>query len=143
MDSGPKKLQEIVAELVEDEELKPDLLIEFAENFETVPERIAKRPYPKEALVPGCESEAYAFAEPEGDGLKFYFAIENPQGISAKSFAAILDEGCSGQPLEAIDAIPADMVYEVFGRNLSMGKGQGLMGMINMLKHLAKQVNTG
>ena len=37
------------------------LLIDLAGRFEEVPPRIARRPFPKEAQVPACESEAYVF----------------------------------------------------------------------------------
>ena len=65
--------------------------------------------------------------------------MENPQGISAKSLAVILDEGLSGQPLDQVAAVPQDLVYRVFGRELSMGKSMGLMGMVSMVTALARK----
>ena len=122
---------------------RPDriqMLIDVAGRFPSVPPRIAQRPYPAERRVPGCESEAYVWAEPKPDGtLTYYFAVENPQGISAMALAAILGNTLSGVPLEKVAAIPADVVFRIFGRELSMGKSLGLMGMVNMVRAAARQ----
>lgn len=115
-----------------------EALISMGERFHPVPERIATRPFPEENRVQGCESEAYVWAEPREDGtLNFYFAVENPQGISAMALAVILQDNCSGAPLEQVRAIPRDIVYRFFGRELSMGKSLGLMGMIDSVRRLA------
>lgn len=139
----PIKLEELLNELSSyDEGTRFDLLVEYAERFESVPESIAKRPFSKEHLVPGCESEAYVWVTPAPDGtLKFHFAVENPQGISAKALAVILDETLSGERAENIMKVPEEMVHTLFGRTLSMGKGQGLMGMVAMVKYLARSAN--
>lgn len=116
------------------------MLIDIAEKFRCVPPAIAARPYPQERRVPGCESEAYVWAEPRDDGtLDFYFAVENPQGISAMALAVILRDSLSGVSPEQIASIPADVVYRIFGRELSMGKSLGLMGMVNMVRAAANQ----
>ena len=137
-----KKLTDFLAELssLTDRDERMEFLIELAEAYSPVPERIASKPYGEEHLVPGCQSEAYVFTEPLPDGtLRYYFAVENPQGISAKAMAAVLDETLSGAGPEEVLAAPSDMVYEIFGRNIAMGKGQGLMGMLFMVQALTKQ----
>lgn len=134
-------LQEIKE--IEDRETKMDYLIECAQRFKEVPERIAKRPFNKEHIVPGCESEAYCWCEKTGsDSFKFYFAIENPQGISAKAFAVILDEGLSGCELNEIKSISSEIVYDIFGQNITMGRGQGLINMLLMSQGLAKSLSS-
>jgi len=70
--------------------------------------------------------------------LKFHFAVENPQGISAKAMSVILDETASGAPLEEVAAIPCDIVYQFFGKDISMGKGQGLMGLVTKVTDAAR-----
>ena len=115
-------------------------LIDLSSRYQRVPARIASPPYPAEHRVPGCESEAYVWSEVNPQGaLSFYFAVENPQGISAMALAAILGSTLSGAPLEQVAEVPADMVYRVFGRELSMGKSLGLMGMVNMVRAAARQ----
>lgn len=117
-----------------------ELLIEAADRFEEVPPRLATRPFPEENHVQHCESEAYVWAEDRPDGtLKYYFAVENPQGISAKSWAVILDENLSGRPLEEVTAVETDAIFKIYGQELSMGKGQGLMGILSHVQYAAKK----
>ncbi|MDP9119782.1 MAG: SufE family protein [Acidobacteriota bacterium] len=142
----PEKLAATLAliESVGDRAERIDLLIDIANRFAEVPPRIAHRPFPPAHQVPACESEAYVWGEDLADGvLGFHFAVENPQGISAKALAVILGEGLSGQPLEQVLAVPNDLVYRVFGNELSMGKSMGLMGMVTLVKTLARQALDG
>ena len=141
MATVPQKLTQTldVLGLVSDRNERIQLLLDIAERFREVPERLAHRPFGADHQVPACESEAYVFSEPRPDGsLDFHFAVENPQGISAKAMAVILGEALSGAPAEQIAEVPQDVVYSVFGRELSMGKSMGLMGMVALVKGLAK-----
>ena len=137
----PERLERWLATLETlDRSDRMQMLIDVAGRFPRVPPRIAQRPYPAEYRVPGCESDAYVWSEPKADGtLTYYFAVENPQGISAMALAAILGDALSGVRLEEVAAVPADVVYRIFGRELSMGKSLGLMGMVNMVRAAARQ----
>src|SRR4030095_4127649 len=53
--------------------------------------------------------------------------------------AVILDETLSGAPPEQVAEVPQDIVYRVFGRELSMGKSMGLMSMVGMVANMAKK----
>ena len=142
----PEKLTQTLEmlEMVPDRSERIQLLIDIAGRFEDVPPRISRRPFPKEAQVPACESEAYVFTEERPDGtLDFHFAVENPQGISAKAMAVLLDETLSGAPPAQVAEVPQDVVYKVFGRELSMGKSMGLMSMVGMVAALAKRHAAG
>lgn len=141
MDQYPEKL----AGLLEDFSMIPDradriqILIETADRYRPVPERIAVRPYPNSHKTPACESEVYVFGEPLADGtLKFHFAVENPQGISAMALAVILDETLSGASPEEVARISGELVYQLFGNELSMGKSMGLMGVVSMVQNTAR-----
>lgn len=126
--------------LIEDRGERIQLLIDISERFREVPEGVAARPYADSHKVPACESQAYMWAEEQPDGtLKFHFAVENPQGISAKAMAAIIDDTLSGAPPEEVARVPTDVVYRIFGNELSMGKSMGLMGMVSMVQNTAKK----
>ena len=138
----PAKLTDTLEtlEMVPDRGERIQLLIDIAGRFEEVPPRLARRPFAKEHQVPACESEAYVFTEPRPDGtLDFHFAVENPQGISAKAMAVILGDALSGAPPAQVAEVSQDIVYQVFGRELSMGKSMGLMSMVGMVAALAKK----
>ena len=115
-----------------------NLLLGYADQFKEVPASVATRPFSKEHLVPHCESEAYAWAEPRADGtMKLYFAVENPAGISAKALATILDRSLSGLTPQEISTVTPDIVEQIFRQNISMGKGLGLMSMVQAVRTLA------
>ncbi len=116
-------------------------LISVADKYEEVPEEVATRPFPKERQAPHCESEAYVWALPQPDGtLRLHFAVENPQGVSAMAMAAILEDTLSGCTPEEILRVPSDLPYEIFGRELSMGKTMGLLGMVAMVRSAARRL---
>jgi cysteine desulfuration protein SufE len=138
----PSELAELVEDFttISDRGERTEMLIEWADQFEPVPERIAVRPFGDDHKVPACESEAYVWAEDQADGsLNYYFAVENPQGLSAMAMAAILARTASGQPPDKVAAISSEIVHTLFGSEISMGKGQGLMGMVSMVQNLARQ----
>ncbi len=114
-------------------------LIELADAFQPVPPEIARPPYPQEHLVPHCESQAYVWAVPEGHTFRYYFAVENPQGLSAKALAKILDDACSGTPAWQVAQIPEDLPLRIFGERLTMGRTLGLTGMVAMVREPARR----
>jgi len=141
----PQKLSELLEtlSLFTDENQRIDMLISYADLFKAVPEEIAKKPYPDENKVPFCESGAYVWVKKNVDGtLKLYFAVENPQGISAMTLAVILDKTLSGEKPEALLNLPDDLVYKIFGQGLSMGKNMGLTGIVQMIKRKSKELST-
>ena len=118
---------------------RAETLIDYADQFEEVPSSVATRPFPEEHRAPHCESDAFVWAVDNPDGtIKLHFAVENPQGLSAKAWAAILDEALSGAPLEQVAQAPYAAITDIFGRELSMGKGQGLAGMLDLVHHAAR-----
>jgi cysteine desulfuration protein SufE len=142
MPDHPDKLQETLdtLALLPDRADRIQMLIDVADRFQPVPESIASRPFPEAHRVPACESEAFVWAEPRGDGtFRYHFAVENPQGVSAMALAVILGDALSGLPPEEVAAVPSDVVYEVFGKELSMGKSMGLMGMVSKLQAETKK----
>jgi cysteine desulfuration protein SufE len=114
------------------------MLIDIGEQYREVPPAVAQRPFDESRRVPACESQAFVWAVDENDSVKYYFAVENPQGVSAKATAALIDRTCSGAPLEEIAAIPPDIVYELFGGELSVAKNMGLTNMLEMCRQEAK-----
>ena len=133
----PPKIEQLLEDLsfFEDRMERFQALIEFADRFVEVPERIATRPFPEDHRAPRCDSEAFVWTEPLADGkFKYHFAVENPQGISAKAMGVILDECLSGETPQDAANLSHDLVFAIFGKEISMGKGQGLMGMVDLVR---------
>jgi cysteine desulfuration protein SufE len=135
------KLQEVLDTfaMFADPADRTNLLLSYADQFREVPPEVATRPFDPKHLVPHCESEAYVWANRRPDGtLTLYFAVENPSGVSARALAAILDRSLSGRPAAEIAAISPDIVEGIFRQNMSMGKGLGLMSMVQAVRALAR-----
>jgi cysteine desulfuration protein SufE len=135
-----------LTQLLETFDLFPDpadrtqLLLDYADQFREVPPDVATRPFPESHHVPQCESDAYVWAIANPDGtLKLHFAVENPSGVSARALATILDRTLSGLPARDIATVDCGIVERVFRRNISMGKGMGLMAMVDAVRLLAKR----
>jgi cysteine desulfuration protein SufE len=144
MTDYPDKLARLIDafDRLTEREDRMQLLIDYADRFQEIPADLASRPYPAENQVPFCESEVYVWLKENADRtIKLYFAVENPHGISAKALATILDQTLSGLPAGEVASISADLVYRIFGGNISMGKGQGLRAMIAMIQARAQQMS--
>lgn len=138
----PHQLAELVEEFgsITDRNERVEALIEIADRFDEarVPADIAVKPYAEENHVQYCESDAYVWAVDNPDGtLRFYFDVLNPQGLSAMAMSVVLSEHLSGAPLDQVSKIDTELVFKLFGREVSMGKGQGLMGIIAMVRGAA------
>lgn len=143
MTDYPEKLATTLQDFsfITDRNERAEYLIQIADRFDEVkvPENISTAPHPKENNVPACESDAYVWAEENADGtLQFYFDVLNPQGLSAMAMSVILGDALSGQPPEKVAEVSNDIVFKIFGKEVSMGKGQGLMGIVNMVTAAAK-----
>ena len=136
----PEKLERLIDTFeMFDPADRTGMLLSYADQFKEVPPAVATRPFPKSHQVPQCESDAYVWAIKRPDGtLQLYFAVENPSGISAKALASILDKTLSGLPPSAIAGVGCDIVERIFRQNISMGKGMGLMSMVQAVQSLAK-----
>ncbi len=142
MGALPPKLQEYLDDFsfVTTREERADFLIDIADEFQPVPPAIASKPYDEAHRVVGCESEAFVWAIDRPDGrLDYYFDVLNPQGLSAMAMSAILEQACSGAPLEQVVNISGEVVFSFFGRDISMGKGRGLTELINAVVFHARQ----
>lgn len=141
----PAPLQAIVDDLatLPERDLRLEYLLELGGRFQEVAPHIARRPFDPKHRVPACESDAYVWIEEDAarnGTVQLHFAVENPQGISARALATILRESLSGRPARDLLQIDESLVSEVFGSGLSMGKGEGLMGIIRMMKALAATI---
>ena len=138
--SYPEKLQAVIDMFAMfDPTDRTNMLLSYADQFREVPKEVASRPFDTSHQVPQCESDAYAWAMQQPDGtLKLWFAVEIPSGISAKALAAILDKTLSGLRPEEIAQVDTAVVEKLFRQNISMGKGIGLMSMVEAVRSLAR-----
>ena len=139
----PEKLQQTLDDfsLITTRFDRQDYLIQLADQFADVKvtPQVAEPPYDNRHRVQECESDAYVWSTQRDDGtLQYSFDVLNPQGLSAMAMSVVLGEACNGAPLEQVAAIPGSVVLDLFGKNISMGKGQGLIGIVNMVTTMAR-----
>jgi cysteine desulfuration protein SufE len=140
----PAKLQELLEtfDMFPDPSDRTNMLLSYSDVFREVPPEVATRPFPQSHQVPQCESDAYVWAVKAPDGtLKLHFAVENPSGVSARALGAILDRTLSGLPAADIARIDSAIVERIFRQNISMGKGLGLMSMVEAVRTLARHAS--
>jgi cysteine desulfuration protein SufE len=144
MAQRPQKLEELLEDFsfITTRQERQAYLIELADQFNAVrvPEAIAVKPYDEANHIQECESDVYVWAQDNPDGtLTYYFDVLNPQGLSAMATSVILAKAANQAPLEQVANINADIVFDFFGKDISMGKGQGLMGIVNRIVYEAKR----
>jgi cysteine desulfuration protein SufE len=140
--SYPPKLQQLLEtfDLFPDPADRTGMLLSYSDQFREVPPDVAQRPFPKSHQIPQCESDAYVWGMKQPDGtLKLHFAVENPSGVSARALAAILERTLSGLNPADIAAVDCGIVERIFRQNISMGKGMGLMAMVEAVRTLANR----
>lgn len=139
--SLPPKLAAAIDELrsLGDRDAISEALIDTAARFVEVAPEVAARPFPEAHRVPACESEAYVWVTRDGEGgIVTHFAVENPQGVSAKALAVLLKESLDGARPEELATLSPELIYDIFGRGVAMGRGLGLTGIVSLLKSLVR-----
>jgi len=122
----PGALQDVLDTfaIVTDPVERANMLIGFADQFRPVPPEVATPPYPRDHLVPYCESEAYVWVVAQDDGTaRLYFAVENPSGISAKALASILTSTLSGLNRKPSSRCPRISSSRSSGKTSRWGRG--------------------
>ncbi len=133
----PPRLQEILDDLAffTDRSDRIEALISLSEQFRPIPLELAERPYDEAKRVPGCESEAFAWAFRQPDGTyQLEFDVLSRQGLSAMALSYALKTGLDGEKAEAILAVSETLIPDLFGASLSMGKTMGLMNTLRLIQ---------
>ncbi|MCC5925624.1 MAG: SufE family protein [Bacteroidetes bacterium] len=138
----PENLQRVVDYFarITDNQTRIQTLISYSKRFVEVTEDVAVRPFDQRHRVPECESDVYVWAiVDDNQNVTIHTAVENPEGLSAKAFAAVLQKGLKDATVDDIEKLDTELVYSIFGKQLSMGKNMGLTGMIQMIKAQTRQ----
>jgi cysteine desulfuration protein SufE len=56
------------------------------------------------------------------------------------ALASVLSSGLNGRPVSEFLAVDDDIVFDLFGRGLSMGKSLGLINTVRLMKHFAAKL---
>lgn len=109
------------------------LLLEYADELPTVPERILGKPEMAERVVE-CQSPVYIYVEVEG-GVVTMHATAPPEAPTTRGFASILAQGLSGLTADEVLAIPDDYPSSIgLTRSVSALRIGGMTGMLMRAK---------
>ncbi|QYK53128.1 MAG: SufE family protein [Fimbriimonadaceae bacterium] len=129
----PEPIQGFIETLsfLEDRADRIQALIELSKSYQPAPH---EKPYPTENRVPGCESEVYTWVSLKEGALDIEIVVDNPQGLSAMALAALLSEALQGKSPSSAESLDGELVFALFGRELSMGKSLGLTNLVQQVK---------
>lgn len=130
----PEPIQEFVENLsfIDDRAERIQALIDLSKSYKGADR---KPPYPEDNRVKGCESEVFTWVTLNDDKtLNLEIVVENPQGLSAMAMAALLTQGLQNQPPVTAESLDEELVFSLFGKELSMGKTMGLTNLVRQIK---------
>jgi cysteine desulfuration protein SufE len=133
----PQRLRKLLEswQQLSDQNQRIEALVAYAQRYPSLESQSGESLPDAQHLVPGCESQVYVWSEPsQGNRRRLRFRVDNPSGISSMALAVLLDETLSEEDPEAVQSVDEGFVYDLFGRELSMGKGMGLVNMVRMAK---------
>lgn len=116
-----------------------ELLLEFAETLPELPDRLREAPELLER-VEECQSPVYLIVECDRHDTVTIHATAPREAPTTRGFAAILVQGLSGLPAEAILGVPADFPLQL-GITDTVSPLR-IRGMIGMLARIQRQVGT-
>lgn len=133
-------LDAIVAELGEaDRQERIELLIEFARNLPSLPDRLEKLK-DAEHRVEECQSPVFLFVESDGRTVEIHAdaPIEAP---TVRGFVSILVEGLNGATVEEVLSVRNDLIERIgLPEILGMLRVRGLGGVLARLKREVTRV---
>jgi cysteine desulfuration protein SufE len=133
----PQRLRRLLDswQQLSDQNQRIEALVAYAQRYPSLESQSGESLPGAENLVPGCESQVYVWSEPSHNNRRrLRFRVNNPSGISSMALAVLLEETLSEEDPEAVRSVDEEFVYDLFGRELSMGKGMGLLNMVRMAK---------
>jgi len=132
----PEPIQEFIENLgfMEDRADRIQALIDLSKSYKPADH---PKPYPVEHRVPGCESDVYTWVDLADGTLNLEVVVDNPQGLSAMALAAILTEALQGKAPSTAEPLDGELVFALFGRELSMGKSLGLTNLVQQVRSQA------
>jgi cysteine desulfuration protein SufE len=135
----PPRLQEIVEDfaLAEGRE-KLELLLQYANELPPLPDWLKDH---KERMepVPECMTPVFVHAEVDQGRMRYYLDVPD-ESPTVRGYAAILSQGLSGAPPQAVLGVPLTFYDRMgLGGVLSGQRLSGMRAILGRLKHYARQ----
>lgn len=140
MSELPERLQSIVEDFqfLEGQE-KLEYLLELSERLPPLPAWLAGE-RDKMDQVHECMSPVFVHAEKQpGGGVRFHFDVPR-EAPTVRGYAAILQEGLSGETVAAVVAVPAEFYLKMGLQQVLSGQRlNGIGAILEHMKRLARE----
>lgn len=136
------KLNEIIDTFASvDDEMRIELLLDYAGKLPPLPERYEKLREAGDARVPECMTPVHLWVERDAQGKLDIHAYVAPEAPTVAGLMGLVRESLQGQPLVDAMKLPADLAYQLkLDSLLRMNRAVGLGAMIARIKKQAKQL---
>ena len=129
------RLESIVEEFAE---LEPrerlELLVDFAEKLQALPERFQARRAAGENRVQECQTEVYLWVEVVDDAIQIHVDVA-PEAPTVQGFVALLVDVLWGTHPNEIEAVQPVLLQQLgLAEALGMVRMRGLTGVINRIR---------
>ena len=133
-----ERLQEIIDTFRSvDDELRLQLLLDYADRLPPVPDRLRTGQQMDSHLVPECQTPVYLWVERENGRLDIYAEVAE-ESPTVKGFLSIVIDACSGQPPSIAAELPTDLLHRLgLAGLLRMTRAVGLSAVLGRIKREA------
>jgi len=141
MGTSLKQLDEIIDTFQSvDEEMRLELLLDYAKKLPRLPERFHAERDAGMHKVPECQTPVFLWVEPDTDqGTQIHVDVAE-EAPTVQGLLSIIVNGCNGEPSDTIQALPSDLINRLgLGEQIRMQRHVGLTGIIGRIKRQVAQ----
>jgi cysteine desulfuration protein SufE len=137
------QLQEIIDTFQSvDEELRLELLLDYAKKLPPLPERFHAQRDAGLHKVPECQTPVFMWVETDDQGTAHIYVDVAEEAPTVQGLLSIIVHGCEGEPAEAVTELPSDLINQLgLGEKIRMQRHVGLTGIIGRIKQQIEKAN--
>jgi cysteine desulfuration protein SufE len=126
-----------------DAELRPDVLLDYANKLPELPPDLAEAADRDDARVPECQTPVWLWIVPESGRVRIHARVAE-EAPTVKGLLSILVHGYSGATREEVAHVPNDLVQRLGLSGLvRMNRMVGLTAMIQRVRRQASELPAG
>ena len=123
-----------------DPELRPEVLLDYANKLPALPPELAEAADRDDGRVPECQTPVWLWVVPEEGGVRLHARVAE-QAPTVKGLLSILVHGYNGATREEVANVPNDLVQRLGLSGLvRMNRMVGLSAMIQRVRREAAQL---
>lgn len=135
------KIEEIIETFQSlDPELRPEVLLDYANKLPALPPELTETADRDDARVPECQTPVWLWVIPDGGCVRLHARVAE-EAPTVKGLLSILVHGYSGANREEVANVPNDLVQRLgLSGLIRMNRMVGLSAMIQRVRREADQL---